>query len=78
LSFVIGATRPSLAIRLVGANVELAWPTNSAGFQLERTTNLGPTPSWDTITNTPATVGQEFRLQITPGTGSGFYRLLKP
>ena len=75
---VIGSTRPPLAIRLLGGNVELAWPTNTAGFHLQRTSTLGPSPAWDSITNAPATVGEEFRLQFTPGAGAEFYRLIKP
>ena len=75
---VIGSSRPPLAIRLLGGIAELAWPTNSAGFHLQRTTALAPLSTWDTLTNAPVTVGEEFRLQFTPGAGAEFYRLIKP
>ena len=75
---VTGSTRLSLDIRFLGAAIELAWPTNSAGFQLQRASALVPSPSWDTVTNAPASIGDEFRLQFTTGSAAQFYRLTKP
>ena len=39
---VVGAPHPALSIQFTGATVELAWPTNSTGFQLQRSSVLGP------------------------------------
>jgi hypothetical protein len=69
---------PTLGIQLVGSQIQLHWPTNATGFRLQRTRDLGASRSWGTITNIPAAIGQEFRLQLTPGTDVEFYRLIQP
>ena len=72
------STPPKLRINVASGQVSLYWPTSSTGFQLQRTTALGPTPAWATVTNAPATVGSEFRLQLGSSGTAEFYRLAKP
>ena len=75
---VLPSLHPSLTIRVLGATVELAWPTNNPGFRLQRSAVLSPSLAWENIMNSPATEGAEFRLQLTPTNATEFYRLSNP
>lgn len=77
-SGVLATPQPSLTIHLLDTTVELVWPTNTAGYHLLRSRVLSASPAWDVITNAPATVGAEFRLQLTPTNAIEFYRLSNP
>jgi GH25 family lysozyme M1 (1,4-beta-N-acetylmuramidase) len=58
-----------------GNALVLAWPTNAVGFQLEYTTNLGPTTNW-TAVGTAATTVNGQNVLTNPLTGrSMFFRL---
>lgn len=75
---VTGGGRPALAIQLIPGTVALEWPTNSAGYRLERATALGAAAAWEKLTNNPAVLDGQFRLTL-PATNTGqFYRLAKP
>ena len=53
----------------------LTWPTNAVGFQLEFTTNLGPSAIWTPV-GTAATVVNGQNVLTNPATGQGmFFRL---
>lgn len=72
--FSISLPVPELTITLSGANVVLAWPTNSAGFTLESTTNLSPA-AWSTNLSAPVLVnGQNVVTNAISG-AQQFYRL---
>lgn len=68
---------PTLRILRSGANVTLAWPNPSAGFQLQESPSL-TAPSWTDVNTTPGIVGDERQLNQTLNPGSRFYRLRKP
>ena len=57
----------------------LSWPTNkSAGFVLQRTTNLNPI-NWVKVAEAPTVVGTNKQVTITPLAGpGGFFRLAQP
>jgi uncharacterized delta-60 repeat protein len=84
---VNGVTRPYVA-RLFGGSsgprlrvfstsnsaAIVAWPSPSAGFTLQQNTNL-VAPNWVNVATTPATVGLENRVTVSPPTGQRFFRL---
>jgi hypothetical protein len=58
-------------------HVTLLWSTNAFAWQPQSAVSL-LTTNWDTITNTPGTVGTNFSLTL-PTTGTQqFFRLLRP
>jgi uncharacterized repeat protein (TIGR03803 family) len=66
---------PQLSITPAGATVILAWPTNSTGFTLQSTTNLGSSAVWTTNSPPPVVVnGQNTVTNPISGTQQ-FYRL---
>ena len=66
---------PSLTIISSGANIIFNWPTNSTGFTLQSTTNLGAPTNWTTVSSAPVFVnGQNAVTNPAPG-AQKFYRL---
>ena len=66
---------PALAIVPRGGKVELAWPTNSASYTLQSTTNLISPVVWTPVSPGPAVVnGQYVVTNVASGTDM-FYRL---
>ena len=68
---------PSLRIVRSGANVILAWPNPSAGFQLQETLSLSA-PNWMDVSTAPDVAGNEKQISQTLAPGARFYRLRKP
>lgn len=69
---------PSLRIFLTSTNtVVVAWPAPSTGFSLEQNAVLGTT-NWVNIATTPAVVGSENQVIVSPPAGNHFYRLKWP
>jgi uncharacterized repeat protein (TIGR03803 family) len=70
---------PSLSLSLSGANVVLAWPTNSTGYTLQSTTNVVVIPIvWSAVTNAPIVL-DGLNLVTNPVAGPcEFYRLSSP
>jgi glucose/arabinose dehydrogenase len=63
---------------LDGSGVVLAYPSWAGRFTLEAATNV-PAASWNPITNTPATVGNELRVNLNAtGPSNRFFRLRSP
>jgi uncharacterized repeat protein (TIGR03803 family) len=74
-SISLPAGPPQLSITPAGATVILTWPTNSTGFTLQSSANLGSSAVW--TTNSPAPVvinGQNTVTNPISGTQQ-FYRL---
>lgn len=69
---------PSLAIRRLGANVILVWPTNPPGFHLQFATNLAPSANWFSNTQSAVVVTNEFLLTNPIAPETLFFRLAKP
>lgn len=57
--------------------VRITWPTNAADYLLECATNL-PATVWNTVTNTPAVISNQFAVVVDTTAGAKFYRLRKP
>jgi len=69
---------PSLRIFLTSTNtVVVAWPATSTGFSLEQNAVLGTT-NWVNVATTPAVVGSENQVIVSPPAGNHFYRLKWP
>ena len=69
-------TAPALRIQLEGANVVLAWPNPSSGFQLQESSSL-TTPDWADVNAVPVLVSSEKQINQPVATGARFYRLRK-
>ena len=67
---------PVLAAFIQSSNIVLCWPTNSAAFTLEYTTNLPPT-SWTAATPAPVIVNGQYTVTNTTSGRGKFYRLRK-
>jgi len=68
---------PLLRIVRGGANVTLAWPNPSSGYQLQESSSL-TAPNWTDVATAPGVVGDEKQVSQTLAPGARFYRLRKP
>lgn len=67
---------PTIITALNGTNLQLSWPTNCLGWQLEAQTNpsgMGLGNAWFPVTGSTAT--NQFPILVNPANGSVFYRL---
>lgn len=76
-AFVQTEGPPTLRILRNGANVTLAWPNPSVGFQLQESPSL-TAPNWTDVNTAPGIVGDERQVSQTLNPGTRFYRLRKP
>ena len=72
-----GESLPLLRILRDGANVTLAWPNPSSGFQLQESPSLSA-PNWTDVNTAPAVVGDERQVNQVINPGLRFYRLRQP
>jgi len=74
----VTVTPPVLATRVTNQNtLVLSWPTNSAGFSLQSTYSLSPTPQWTASGLAPTIQSNEFRVTINASTNQRYFRLQK-
>lgn len=66
---------PSLAIE---NTVLVSWPTASAGYLLQSSTDLGDVKNWTTVTNKPSVGTQGYYVLVPTTATKVFYRLYKP
>jgi hypothetical protein len=66
---------PTLAVRFVGTNVVLAWPTNVVGFALQSATNFPSTSSWSNVTNRIVVAGSNSTVTLSALRPRQFFRL---
>lgn len=55
----------------------LLWPTNYAGFSLQRSATVAPA-DWSAVNQPVGVVGANYQVTLTPLTGSGCFRLVRP
>jgi hypothetical protein len=67
----------SLQITRVGEAIRLCWPAAADGYFLQMTANVTP-GSWQTVTNWPLLMGNQWSVTITEPGPSQFYRLVTP
>lgn len=75
---VVDASPPPPSLEILpmsGTALQLSWPTNATGFALESATSL-PATVWTAVTNSVATNGEMFRVQL-PATGAQRYFQLR-
>ncbi len=65
---------PALSITLSGTSLVISWPA-SVGYQLQSTSSLGPTPSWQPVTQTPTLQGGIASVQVYISSGQEYFRL---
>jgi hypothetical protein len=68
---------PTLRILRNGANVTLAWPNPSSGFQLQESPSL-TTPNWTDVVSAPGIVGDEKQVNRAVAPDTRFFRLRQP
>jgi hypothetical protein len=68
---------PLLTIRSSVNSVMISWPSPSAGYILQFTTNLA-SANWAPVNTSPADDGATRSVIIPQATGRCFFRLLKP
>jgi hypothetical protein len=61
--------------KVVGGQIQLSWPTNSANWTLQFTPSLSPLSAWTDVTSTPAAVNGQYVLGMPISGNAGFYRL---
>jgi hypothetical protein len=75
----VSTTPPQLAVAMGGGQMQLSWPLDHLGWQLEMQANLfnaGLGTNWVTVPNSAMT-NQVF-VPINPVNGSVFFRLAYP
>jgi hypothetical protein len=74
----VATNRPSLAINISGANVNLRWPASTdPAYVLESAPALAPSSIWTPVANAPTIVVNQNVVTVTRPTGPMFYRLKK-
>jgi uncharacterized repeat protein (TIGR03803 family) len=73
-SISLPSSQPQLTIASSGQNVLLSWPTNSTGFTLQCTTNLG-SPVWTTNLPAPVVVNGQYTVTNPISGTQEFFRL---
>jgi hypothetical protein len=66
---------PTLAIETA---IKLSWPTLPPGYVLQASTNVGGTPIWGNVTNTPFLENSKYNVFLPASGQKYFYRLTKP
>jgi hypothetical protein len=67
----------SLTIAQSGNNLIVAWPSPSAGFQLQQKTDLNM-PNWTAPSEVVTDNGTTKSITVSPAPGNRFFRLHKP
>lgn len=76
-TYEISTPRPLLKIAAAAnQTVQLAWPTNAAGFALQR--SLAVTGTYVAVTNVPSVVGTNYLTTLPSTNATGFFRLARP
>jgi hypothetical protein len=69
---------PILAASRTAGAVSLSWPTNQAGFTLEKAAAVGAQAAWSAVTNEVDVSGDRYVVMDQMSSSSSFYRLWKP
>jgi hypothetical protein len=74
---VSGPNIPGNGLELsLGEKITLTWPSSLTNSILKETSELSPTTVWNTVTNTPATNGDQLTVTLDPAPGNRFYILV--
>jgi len=69
---------PTLAIRRVGNQVEVSWPSGFSGMVLESSSNLADAQSWSPVGAAVQTSGETSSVTLETQADAQFYRLKQP
>jgi hypothetical protein len=73
---VTGPDIPNNRLELsVGQKITLSWPGFLTNYVLKTTSDLSATSAWDTVTNSPVSIGSQLAVTLDPSPGSHFYIL---
>jgi len=73
------APPPTLSFTSTSGGLQLTWPTNSAGFNLQTATNLSSAGAWQSVPGPYPLSNQMFEVSIPINAGSAqFFRLSEP
>jgi len=74
---VTGPNIPGNGLELsLGQKITLSWPSSLTNYVLQVTSELSATERWNTVTNSPSSVGGHRTVALDPSSGSHFYRLV--
>jgi len=74
---VTGPNIPGNGLELsLGQKITLSWPSSLTNYVLQVTSELSATERWNTVTNSPSSVGGQLTVALDPSSGSHFYRLV--
>ena len=59
----------------VGPKITLSWPSSLTNYVLKVASELSPNAAWNTVTNTPASIGGQVTITLDRSTGNRFYIL---
>ncbi len=76
--YVQGAAAPALRAASFAGELQLAWPANALGYQLQSTLELGPGASWQPVPVNPAVSNELQMIRISTTNPAAFYRLQRP
>lgn len=77
-ALIISVPEPLLEISFTtDSRIRLAWPTNSAGYQLESAKQL-PTLAWSPVTNAAVLEGGQVAVILSAANAQEYFRLCKP
>jgi hypothetical protein len=68
---------PTLSFGKLPNALRISWPTNYAGFNLQQNDAIGTT-NWINTTNSKATVGTNYEVDVPTVGGARFFRLWQP
>jgi len=72
---IVSISAPELTVTAASNLIILTWPTNSAGFNLQTTTNLLSLPFWGIVSNPPVIVNGQFAVTNIVSGAQQFFRL---
>jgi hypothetical protein len=74
---VSGPNIPGNGVALsLGQKLTLSWPSSLSNSVLKETSTLTATTAWNTVTNAPASVGDQLTVTLNPAPGNHFYILV--
>lgn len=71
---VLASLPPNLSINASGTNIVVSWPYSTPAYNLNSSASLNP-PSWQSVTNQPALVGNQMQVTLPAAGSTRFFRL---
>jgi len=78
MRFGLLAPVPVLKVQLLGGDCILRWATNAVGYRLESSPGFAPAVTWESVGESPETVGAEYKVAFPAGAAARYFRLVMP